>query len=69
MIFKLTEAEIADLRGRQFASSSSAPGASITTVVDIKLRDGRQRVVHEYKGKIIKTPLAVFLLRFPCRVS
>jgi hypothetical protein len=69
MLLKLTEAEIAELRGKRFASSSSASESSVTTIVDVRLRDGRQRVVHEYKGKLIKTPLSVFLLRFPWRVN
>lgn len=65
MLLKLTGAEIAELRGKRFASSCSASESSVTTIVDVRLRDGRQRVIHEYKGRLIKTPLSVFLLRFP----
>jgi len=66
--FKLTSEALADLRGKQFASTDQPLPSAVTIIVDVKLRQGRCRVVHEFQGELRQTPLSVFLPRFPFRI-
>lgn len=65
MIMRLSEAELVALVGRRFASTEDYAGAGVTTVLEIRIRNGRQLVVHKLYGRQCKTPLPVFMLRFP----
>jgi hypothetical protein len=65
MILRLNEAELATLVGRRFASAENNAVASVTTVLEIRIQSGRQLIVHELYGRQHKTPLIVFMLRFP----
>lgn len=65
MILKLTDAESVALVGRRFVSAENNAGASFTTILEIRIQNGRQLVVHELYGRQYKTPLSVFMLRFP----
>jgi hypothetical protein len=65
MILRLNEAELATLVGRRFASAENNAVASVTTVLEIRIQSGRQLIVHELYGRQHKTPLTVFMLRFP----
>lgn len=69
MNFKLTNKELAEFRGKQFASTDQPLPSSVTMVVDVKLRQGRCRIVHEFQGVLRQTPLSVFLLRFPFQIE
>ncbi|MGK3125955.1 hypothetical protein ACCY16_17695 [Candidatus Pantoea formicae] len=69
MILKLTDTEIEEIRGKRYASADNAFGLPVTTIIDVKKSAGRQKVFYEYLGKLRKTPLSVFLLRFPYRVN
>jgi len=65
MLMRLTEAELVALVGRQFASTENYAGASVTIIQEIRIQNGRQLVVHKLYGRQRKTPLPVFMLRFP----
>ena len=67
--FKLTSEELAEFRGKQFASTDQPLPSAVTIIVDVKLRQGRCRVVHEFQGILRQTPLSVFLLRFPYQIE
>ncbi|EJL93191.1 hypothetical protein PRCB_18355 [Pantoea rodasii] len=69
MILKLTEVELVALVGRRFASTGDFAGASVTTILEVRIQNGRQLVVHELYGRQRKTPLTVFMLRFPYALS
>jgi len=69
MIMRLTEAELARLVGSRFASAKNNAAASVTTVLEVRIQSGRQLIVHELYGRQHKTPLTVFMLRFPYALS
>lgn len=62
---RLTETELTILVGSRFASTETNAAASVTTVMEVKIQSGRQLIVHELYGRQYKSPLSVFMLRFP----
>lgn len=65
MILRLNEAALATLVGSRFASAENNAAISVTTILEVRIQSGRQLVVHELYGRQHKTPLSVFMLRFP----
>lgn len=62
---RLTEAELTILVGSRFASTVNNAAASVTTVMEVRIQSGRRLIVHQLYGRQYKTPLSVFMLRFP----
>ncbi|MCA1179813.1 MULTISPECIES: hypothetical protein [unclassified Pantoea] len=65
IILKLDDAEFSELTGKIFSSRDDYTFATMTKVIDVRMKQGKQIIVHEIRGKKVKTPLSVFLLRFP----